>query len=154
MGSGPGKPSLRQSLDPVPETAEQRRHILLRGRRPVQVDLEGDVVSQLLGEHLEGRAPPERGRELLRVVVVANTQAVIGGALRRLVEPVCGGRDLLLVEPAVGADEGIDEDVESQGLGRLVDILLRQDGPDGPPNAQLIGQESRMPGLGPRGRGG
>ena len=49
-----------QSLDTITEPTEQSRQVLLRSRRPKQVDLQRDVVPQLLDEHLERRTPAEQ----------------------------------------------------------------------------------------------
>ena len=113
-----------QRLDPVAEPAEQRGDVLTGGRRPEQVDLERDVVTQLVGEDLERAAAAERCDELLRVVVVADAETVVGGALRCGVQ--AGGRvgDGGFVEPAVGAHERVDDDLEAEGLGGGEHLLL------------------------------
>ena len=81
------------------------------------------------------------------MVVVADAQSIVGSALRHPIEPIGGAPDLLFVEPAVRADEGVDEDVEAQGLGRLEYVLLRGRGYHVVAAAPLVGEEGRVASL-------
>ena len=87
----------------------------------------------------------EAWRELLRVVVVAHTDAALSRPIDDGVEPLGGLLDLVSALPAIGSDHRIDEDLDAELGGIVEDRLEGWNVYDGVAEAQLIGKEGSMP---------
>ena len=113
-----------QGDDPVAEAVQQRGHVGATDDRPVGVDLQDDLGSEVLGQHLQTVPAVEVALDLPPVVVVADPEPVLGRRFGGLVQLAGRGGDVLLGLPVRLPDRGLDHRLDAESLRGREDLGL------------------------------